>query len=475
MPVTAIDQLGIPIPADADGYRELIGDTAKMTAIAKEHGPESWAIINAAYQEAFRKADGGKAKAEQDEQILADVEMRTHEILRENGLGMDGRLNLTPEALEATFDQFQGRRGKHYQKEAPGHAVADIYNGSGEALAAAFALENPSKARGWSNFEELTGKAEQVQSIQAAYSSHIGSSGGLLMPEDFRNDLLQMSHEDAIMRPRATTIPMSSPKVTIPAIHETSRATTLFGGVQIYWTAEDATSTASEAAFKTISLEPDTMTGYAEIPNETMLDTRAFGAYFDAVFPRAMAYEEDYAFLQGSGVGRPLGILNAACKVEVAKQSAQVADTIVYENILDMWSRLPSNSMSRAVWLANQDTIPQLGTMALSVGTGGAPVWVVSAANGLPMTMFGRPVFFTEKVNTIGDVGDLVLVDPSFYLIGDLQTVTVSSSEHYKFKDRMTAFSIVERVDGQPWIESAITPRHGANTLSPIVTLASRA
>ena len=477
--MTAIDDLDVSfaVPEDADGLLEVISDPTKMGEIQSKHGWDGITKFNAAYQEAAAKADGGKAKAELDEQQLAQIEARTHEILAENGMGMEGRLNLTPEALQATLDAAARESGAHYSKTAPGAQIdrANIFANTGEALASVFAGENPTKATGLPNFAELATKAAKARDISMAYSSHIGPSGGFLMPEAFRQDLLQIAHEDGVVRPRATIIPMSTPKVTIPAIHETNRSSTLFGGVQIYWTAEDAASQASEAAFKTISLEPDTMTGYAEIPNETMMDTIAFSAYFDAVFPKAMAFEEDEAFVQGSGVDRPLGFLNSPAVVEVAAEAAQDADTIVYENVLEMWARLPSSSMNRAVWLANQDTIRELGTMALSVGTGGAPIWLMNAQPGMPPTLMGRPIFYSEKMNSLGDAGDLALVDLSFYLIGDLQTVTVSSSEHYKFKDRMTAFSIVERVDGQPWVESAITPRRGANQLSPFVTLAARA
>ena len=475
--MTAIEDLDVSfaIPPDADGLLEVLHDSDKVGEVIAKHGPDGFAALNAAYQEAFATANGGRDQADQDEQIAVQVEAAFARLLADNNMAAEGRLNLSPEAIHATLNGVERARSKHYSTDAPGHAIADVYASTGEALQAVVAEELPGRARGWTNYQDLKGKVAKVAEIQAAYSSHIGPSGGFLMPEAFRQDLLQVAHEEAVIRPRATVIPMSTPKLTLPAIHETNRSSTLFGGVQIYWTAEDAASTESEAAFSTVALEPHTMTGYAEIPNETMADTIAFGAYFDQTFPRAMSFEEDEAFIQGSGVDRPLGFLNAPCVEEVAAEAAQEADTIVYENLLEMWARLPASSMNRAVWLANQDTMRQLGTMALSVGTGGAPVWVVNATNGLPMSIMGRPLIFTEKMDTIGDAGDIALIDPSFYLIGDLQTVTVTSSEHYKFKDRMTAFSIVERVDGTPWLESSITPRRGANNLSPFVTLQARA
>jgi len=89
------------------------------------------------------------------------------------------------------------------------------------------------------------------------------------------------------------------------------------------------------------------------------------------------------------------------------------------------------------------------------------------------MTIFGRPVFFTEKVPKLGTTGALSFVDFGFYLIGDRQVMSAMSSPHFKFQNDQTAYRIIERVDGRPWLNSAITPKNTGPTLSPFVTLLS--
>ena len=49
------------------------------------------------------------------------------------------------------------------------------------------------------------------------------------------------------------------------------------------------------------------------------------------------------------------------------------------------------------------------------------------------------------------------------------------SSPHFKFGNDMTAYRIIERVDGRPWLQSAITPKNGGSALSPFVKIATRA
>jgi HK97 family phage major capsid protein len=91
------------------------------------------------------------------------------------------------------------------------------------------------------------------------------------------------------------------------------------------------------------------------------------------------------------------------------------------------------------------------------------------------MTILGRPVIFSEKVPPLGDAGDINFVDLGFYLIGDRQVMSAMSSPHFKFQNDQTAYRIIERVDGRPWLQSAITPKNGGATLSPFVKIAARA
>ncbi len=178
----------------------------------------------------------------------------------------------------------------------------------------------------------------------------------------------------------------------------------------------------------------------------------------------------------GSGAGEPLGFLGNPATVAVAKESGQAGATILLENIVKMYSRMLPSSLSRGIWICSPDAIPELFTMALSVGTGGSPVMLTNVAGPAPMTIFGRPLIVSEKAKTVGTQGDLAFVDLSYYLIGDRQTMTASSSTDWKFGNDQTAYRLIQRVDGRPWIQSAITPQNGSsNTLSPFVEIAVRA
>jgi HK97 family phage major capsid protein len=96
-------------------------------------------------------------------------------------------------------------------------------------------------------------------------------------------------------------------------------------------------------------------------------------------------------------------------------------------------------------------------------------------------SLWGRPVIPHQVAETIGDVGDVMLVDLKQYLTvtktgggRDANGLKSDVSIHLWFDQDMVAFRFTLRVAGQPWWPSAIAQRDGSNTQSPYVTLAAR-
>src|SRR5258705_11914365 len=115
-----------------------------------------------------------------------------------------------------------------------------------------------------------------------------------------------------------------------------------------------------------------------------------------------------------------------------------------------------------------------LATMAVQGAiANSSPVWMTggSIIGEPPLTIYGRPVYFTEKCPALGTTGDINFIDPSFYLIGDRQAITVSASPHFAFSTDKIAYKIIERVDGRPWLQSALTPKNGGDPPSPVLPL----
>ena len=300
-------------------------------------------------------------------------------------------------------------------------------------------------------------------------------AGGFLVPEPFIAQLLMMSLEMAVVRPRAFVLPMTSETLRIPANRDSSHATTVFGGVVAYWGAEQAAMTASDPVFRQIVLTAKKLYGHTKVTNETLADSAiSLEALLSRMFGEAIAFYEDKAFIEGNGAGQPQGILGSGATISVAKETGQAATTLVAENLDKMYARMLPGSLNRAIWIANPNVFPQLASLSRSVGTGGSAVWMANIAGAPPATIYGRPVIFTEKCKGLGTTGDIYFVDFSYYLIGDRQSITMAASTHVDFLSDLTSFKFVERLDGQPWIDVALTPLYG-DSASPIVKLDARA
>jgi HK97 family phage major capsid protein len=265
----------------------------------------------------------------------------------------------------------------------------------------------------------------------------------------------------------------------IPGIDESSRATgSRWGGIQMYWLEEAGTLTKSKPKFRMINLQLNKLAGLAYLTDELIQDASALEGYVETAFREELEFMIDDAVLRGTGAGRPLGILNAGCLVSQAKETGQDADTIVYENIINMWSKLLADSRPNAVWLVNQNCEPQLAQMHLNVGTGAAPVFLPpGGATASPYsTIYGRPVIAMEQCSTLGDKGDIFLADFSKYYFIDKGT-RQDYSIHVRFLNDEQVFRIIYRCDGQPLLGQAITPYKGAagEKHSHFVTLAARA
>ncbi|HUG82555.1 MAG TPA: phage major capsid protein, partial [Bryobacterales bacterium] len=181
------------------------------------------------------------------------------------------------------------------------------------------------------------------------------------------------------------------------------------------------------------------------------------------------------AFLTDSGAGQPLGVLNAPATVSVSKETGQAANTIVYENVVKMWSRMWPRGHQNAVWVGNPDIMPALYSMNLAIGTAGVPVFMPANGAAPSATLFGRPLLFSEKVPTLGTVGDLGLYDLTQYAIGLRAEVALMISPHAYFVSDELAFRLRVRIDGSSLWDAAVTPAKGSNTISPFVVLATRA
>jgi len=227
-----------------------------------------------------------------------------------------------------------------------------------------------------------------------------------------------------------------------------------------------------------MKLEPKELAVLVYVTDKLLRNGAAAEQYLTRAATEEILFMTGDAIINGDGTGKPLGVLNYDCTIEVTEETGQAADTVVAENIINMWGRLHARARQNAVWFLNQEVEVQLLQMTLSVGAGGVPAFM--PAGGLSgaeySTLFNRPIVPIEYCAAVGDAGDIILANLGFYASGVQGGVRTAMSIHLKFDYNESAFRFLFAVDGQPWLASAITPYKATSgqTLSPFVTLAAR-
>ena len=323
---------------------------------------------------------------------------------------------------------------------------------------------------------------QRLYSIRAALglSETVPSEGGFMLQSDFSTALITSAYEGAPVASRCNHIPISvgANSIKLPMVDETSRATGCrWGGVQSYWLQEAGDKTPSKPKFRLCELILKKLIGVCYATDELLQDATALDAVLRQAFSEEISFMVDDAIINGTGAGMPLGILApAGCLVSVTGETGQKPGTVVWENVVKMFSRMPGRNRRNAVWFINQAVEPQLYSMSLSVGTGGIPVFMpAGGASAAPYaSLFGRPIIPIEQCAALGTLGDIFFMDPSAYILIDKGGVQTDVSIHVEFLSDQSTFRFVYRCDGQPSWAAPLTPYKGAATLSPFVALATR-
>jgi HK97 family phage major capsid protein len=400
-------------------------------------------------------------------ELKAEVQRAMAEYVKENR-----EKGVVPRHLQADLrsgPKTSAIQNAAYNPEAPGAKCDGTYRNIGDmaidVMRSRREGQMPANGDAWKKVLEVTN----------AYSENDPSTGGFLVPEEMRSELLQVALEDSIVRQRATVITMSSLSTKIPFVDSTTNVGSVFGGMQFYWVGESASITPTEAKFGNVKLEANKLVGGARVPNDLWADAPALRTWLGTAAPMGINFYEDNGFINGNGVDQPLGVLNSEALIQFDRTTL---DTLSPSDIYGMYARMLPQSLGSAVWLVNQTLLPKLFGMQTIVqnvlGTenvgGGFPLGIVNIAGTPFMTLLGRPMIVTEKIPALANNSgnDIAFVDWKYYLIGDRQAVSMDFSEHSRFMNDETEMRIIERVDGRPWVQSPLTPLNG-DTVSPYI------
>jgi len=299
------------------------------------------------------------------------------------------------------------------------------------------------------------------------------AQGGFLVPETFLDALYGFKTEESIVLPRCIIMPMASDSMKGPRTFEESRADgTMFGGISYSWEPEagQLKTKVTKPKLGQLELVAKKLVALFWASNCLIDDSSSFKKFVKNTFMKGMSFILDDAFVNGTGVGSILGILNSNSLITVPRQTN---NQICMTDLGRMLRRFPPESVQSksSVWMMNQDVASEL--------------FEINAANANPAAhyvlndrkLFGMPVYLTSTCPTLGVLGDVILADWSYYIVGRRDLTVASSSQqnvdNLGWLSDETLWRLSYRGDGMPIVDRPIIPRRGTRTISPFVALST--
>lgn len=371
-------------------------------------------------------------------------------------------------AAAVIHDQSSGAGGSEPArvKETPAQVLARLKLAGSPMRFATFGEQVQAAIRG------ANGEAVFDDRLVAANSEFGGSDGGFLVQPEFAAALMRSALEEAVLarlcdrrrngRGRAG--------LTLPMIDETSRADgSRLGGVRAYWMREGQQIDTGRPRYAELKLAPQKLAVAVWATEELFADVVGFEDHLQAVIRSELAHVVDQAIVSGTGAGEPLGFLNGPSTIAVPKEASQTAGTIAAQNIRKMWKTLPVASRRRAVWIANEDA-----ETAIEEELSGTAAYQPAGTNGSVYPLiYGRPLIAMEQAPSIGERGDISVVDLSQYVLLDLG-IRAAASFHVRFVEDEVLVRLLWRGDGAPSWRSPVASANGSGNRSPFVTLQAR-
>lgn len=263
-------------------------------------------------------------------------------------------------------------------------------------------------------------------------SSKLDSYGAYQTPEEFNGKFDKTLAKENVFRRLGTMINTDSPEGTIQAIASIGTAD---------WVGEGAAIPESSDSVVPVPVHSYKLSSLVRI-NQSFVADNAFDLenYLVNVFAKRFGRSEEAAFLNGTGIDQPTGLLNNN-GAEVGVTAASAA-AVTYDELVKLYFSLKAEYRSNAVFLMHDDTAMALRTMKDTVGN---PLW-----NAERDTIFGKPVVTSLAMPTLAAGKKAIAFgDLSYYWIVERQPLTIKRLSELYIVQGQIGFRGFERLDGK--------------------------
>jgi len=422
---------------------------------------------------------------------MADEEKREDlDVLTETLTGMADKI----EGMEERLKEQYGRDLKAAQEEMEAKRIAheeavnatlerlaapgvggddepDEFCGYGEDGFGAFIQDVYRAAQPGQGASERLVKMQKYIMEKRDLSTLSGGDGGFFMPPQWSSELLRVPDEGAYLRKYCRELPAGTPpnaEIKIPYLDQ-GGSKGVYGGVAVYSAAEaENVTNLTTPKVGLVTLKPEKVGAYYILTEELRANAPTMAQLMPSLMQGAISSYLDDKIETGTGAGECLGFRGSSAEISVDRATS---NEVNYIDLVNMLARILTRG--NYVWVCQRvGLLPQL--MTLTDGAGHL-IWTDDAVGGAPGgRLMGLPLFYDEIGPALGEAGDIVLVDLSYYLLKPGMPVQIKSDQTFSnFLSGKETIKATFYMDGKPWLQQPLTLRDGTNTVSPFVSLAA--
>lgn len=282
----------------------------------------------------------------------------------------------------------------------------------------------------------LTALRSNFKQISNVLQEGVDADGGYLVPDEYDHRLVDVLTEENILRKLGH-------KITTSGEHKINIAATKPAAA---WIEEGGALSFGDATFDQILLDAHKLHVAIKVTEELLYDN-AFNleSYIIDMFGKALANAEEDAFLNGSGVGQPLGLFAATGGGTTAISTA----SLTADDVIKLVYALKRPYRKNAKFIMNDQTIASIRQLK---DNNGAYMWQPSLVSGEPDKLLGYDVY----TSPFCPAGKIAFGDYSYYNIGDRGTRSFKQLTELFAGNGMIGYVAKERVDGKLILPEAV-------------------
>ncbi len=257
-------------------------------------------------------------------------------------------------------------------------------------------------------------------------------AGGYLVPDEFEKKLIDALREKNVLR-RLASVKQTHRDLKIPYA---------VGSGHAFWVPEEGDIPETSDEFGELQIGAHKLATMTVVSEELLEDS---GFDIEDFLAKEFAYrigrEEEEAFLDGDGRGKPLGLLRQLDRVVISENPGHIS----MDDVIDLQHAIPMPYRKNAVFLMSEDAGRELRKIRT---VGERNIWEGDMCRDMPVKLLGVPVIICDSLPGV-ESGSIPLLygDFSRILIGDRNHRSIRRLNELYARYGQVAYTVSQRVD----------------------------